>query len=137
MAGENVQAVQAAYAIFDSEGVEAVAELLDSEIVSVAPRDAPNSGSYPGRDGFIQFITDWIAMFDEFEWVSDEFIDAGDHVIVVGRQTGRGRASGSKITEGQAHLWTFRDGRTIRFEMFRDRAEAFAAIGMPQQESGS
>ena len=28
-----------------------------------------------------------------------------------------------------AHLWTFRDGLVVRFQVFRDRDEARAALG--------
>jgi hypothetical protein len=45
---------------------------------------------------------DWFAqILGTFDWQVEatEFIDAGDVVVVVARQTGRGRESGAKVTQ--------------------------------------
>jgi len=44
------------------------------------------------------------------------------------RWNGRGKGSGLEIEATGAHLWTFRDGLAVRFDVYRDREEAGAAL---------
>ena len=59
----------------------------------------------------------------------DELIPRGDRILAMVRWRGRGKGSGVKMEAGGAHLWTFRDGLVVRFDVYRDREEARAALG--------
>jgi ketosteroid isomerase-like protein len=78
-----------------------------------------------------------------FEWLrtwkrplritADDFIESGDRILVLIRWQGAGRGSGAEVEGAGAHLWTFRDGLAVRFDVYRDRDEAKAALeGAPQ-----
>lgn len=43
---------------------------------------------------------------------------------------GRGRASGIETDVEEFHVWTLRNGRVVRMQMFLDRDEALAAAGI-------
>ena len=57
----------------------------------------------------------------------EEFLDAGDQVVVVFRFRGTGRESGVPVDERLAHLWTIRDGRGVRMTVHSGRDEALSA----------
>lgn len=77
-------------------------------------------------------VSGWLARLarawetTSFEY--EEFIDAGEQVIVVLSQRARGRASGVEVEFSYAQAWTA--GRLVRMEFFPTRAEAFAALGL-------
>jgi ketosteroid isomerase-like protein len=62
-----------------------------------------------------------------------EFIDAtGDRVLVSVRQSGRGRESGVPVEFHFFQVFTIRDGRVWRVEIFRHKADALEAAGLPE-----
>jgi ketosteroid isomerase-like protein len=59
---------------------------------------------------------------------ADEFIEEGSRIAVLIRWKGRGRQSGTPMESEGAHLWTFRDGKAVRYDVYRDRGQALAAL---------
>jgi hypothetical protein len=57
------------------------------------------------------------ANFDEFRADPDQFIDAGDHVVVVGHFCGRAK-SGQQFDAPFAQVWAMRTGRAVRFHYY-------------------
>jgi ketosteroid isomerase-like protein len=68
----------------------------------------------------------------EVSWFSpQEYIDAGDQVIVVLRWGGRGRISGADVEErDEAWIFTVRGDKVIRVKEYRSQAEALEAAGL-------
>lgn len=58
----------------------------------------------------------------------EELIQSGDRILALVHWSGRGKGSGVEMEAGGAHIWTFRDGRAVRFDVYRDRDEARAAL---------
>jgi ketosteroid isomerase-like protein len=54
---------------------------------------------------------------------AEEILDAGDRVIVMIHHRGRGKASGIDVSQRCAMVWTLRDGRAIRMDMYATRKE--------------
>jgi hypothetical protein len=46
------------------------------------------------------------------------------------RYTGRGKESGASVDTEGAHLWTLREGKVIRLEVFSGREKALKAAGL-------
>jgi ketosteroid isomerase-like protein len=59
---------------------------------------------------------------------AEEVIESGDRILVLIRWKGRGKGSGVEMEAEGAHLWTFRDGLVVKYEVYRDRHEARAAL---------
>ena len=100
-------------------GYEVVAVELSPDLAAVARR---NLEAFPHAE---------IATAD-FEAAPTEFLEGGDHVVVLGRYTGRAKASGAPLDIPFAHVWRFRNGRAVEFHQFTDTkgwtdALAFAA----------
>jgi ketosteroid isomerase-like protein len=84
-----------------------------------------------GIDGFRQLLADWLEGFTE-AWFSsdDDYIEAGDYVIVHQHQRGRGAGSGA-LVEGDFWLvYGFAEGKVIRLDIYADRDEALEATGL-------
>jgi len=69
--------------------------------------------------------------FEQNTMVTDEFIPHGEHVVVpvTGRMKGRG---GIEVEVKTAMVATFRDGRVLRWTMYRDKPEALQAVGLAE-----
>jgi ketosteroid isomerase-like protein len=77
---------------------------------------------------------EWMSAWEEPVAVeADEFVESGDRILVLIRWRGRGRGSGVEMEAEGAHLWTFRDGCVISFDVYRHRDEARTALGGPDQ----
>ena len=61
---------------------------------------------------------------------AEEYIDAGDTIVVACRARGMGRASGMDLDQKLALVWTARDGELVSTEVFRDRIDALEAAGL-------
>jgi ketosteroid isomerase-like protein len=85
---------------------------------------------YEGIEGAQIFIRDWNDAWDDWEIEVEAFHDAGDKVVAVVRQRGRSKVSGMPVDMSFAQVWTVRDGKETRMEMYADLAEALEAVGL-------
>jgi uncharacterized protein len=82
---------------------------------------------YRGHEGVRSSLRVSQVEFEELDLVPEEFLDAGDRVVVVFRFQGKGRRSGIPIDEQLAHVWTIRDGKAVRMEVHSGRDQALRA----------
>jgi len=105
--------------------------------VEVRDRDEiPDPGVYRGLDAVREVFARNAAEFEDYRVDPEEFIEVGDHIVVVARQSGRGRTSGAAVAGAIVHSWHVRDGRVLGMRAFSDREQALAALGVPRQEPG-
>jgi ketosteroid isomerase-like protein len=74
----------------------------------------------------------WEAEWERIELIPEEYIDAGDQVVVVVRYSGRGRASGIELEDRLFEVHTLRDGKVARKRDFKTRSEALEAAGLSE-----
>ena len=93
--------------------------------------DFPDPGPFRGIEGTRAFWEMWKGTFDEFRAELEEYAEAGDSAIVMVSMVGRGKDSGVSVdTPSFPMVWTVRDGRAVRMQMFTSRDEALAALGL-------
>jgi ketosteroid isomerase-like protein len=68
--------------------------------------------------------------FEEWEVEVEEVIDAGDRIIGMSRQHGRGASSGAVAELELAQISTVRDGQIVRVDNYVDRKKALEAAGL-------
>jgi ketosteroid isomerase-like protein len=133
MSEEKVELVRAAWEAWERRDMEALFALYDPAIVwdQSHYREALDFGGvHHGHDGVRQFFRRWLAPFEDFYAHAEEFIDAGDAVVVRGRQGGRGKASGAEVEMPTYwQVYRLRDARIARIEVYGDRDEALNAAG--------
>jgi ketosteroid isomerase-like protein len=71
--------------------------------------------------------------FENFYAHAEEFVDAGDAVVVRVRQGGRGKQSGAEV-EMPPYWQVYRllDGRAVRIEVYGDQRRALEAVGLAE-----
>jgi ketosteroid isomerase-like protein len=131
---EDVEVVRRAYDAAARRDATAVLALYDPEVewdVSRGPYGEVigQSAVYHGHEGLRRWFREWHEAWENVEDICEELIDAGEHVISVETQRGRGRASGIEAEWTLYAVWTIRAGKIVRVAWFRTREEALGAAG--------
>ena len=101
-----------------------------------ATRSVFNPKTYVGKDGLRQWLADTDDVWERMHTEQNEFIDAGDRVVVVGRLVGKGKGSGVEVGSANATILTIRDGLVIRSETgYTNRREALEAMALTEQDA--
>jgi ketosteroid isomerase-like protein len=133
MSQENVEIVRRGFAHFQATG-DFLTEIVDPEFVwdMSTFRGWPEKKTYPGIEGAREFMRDWLNAWDEWVVEPQTFHDAGDKVVAVVRQHGRSKSSGLPVDMTFAQVFTVRNGKQVRMEMYADPAEALEAAGVSE-----
>jgi ketosteroid isomerase-like protein len=127
MSQENVEIVRRFYEhILRGDQAAALACLAPDVDYGVAQEIRPAHGLEAVRAMWERWLNDW----EEIETVAEEFIDAGDHVIVTVHESGRGRGSGIEIDGRYFNVLTVRNGKIVRKLEFTQRSGALEAAGL-------
>ena len=72
---------------------------------------------------FMRLALEW----EEFTVTPQEWLDAGDHVVLLGTYGGTYKATGRSVRAQFAHVWLVTDGRVVRFQQYTDTKQ-FAQV---------
>jgi uncharacterized protein len=87
------------------------------------------AGVYEDHDTPNPRIRAWLSGWTDWRAEADEFLEVGDHVVVLASYIGRGRGSGVEIRQEGAHVFKLRDGKVVRLEIFANRRKALESVG--------
>jgi uncharacterized protein len=134
MSADNVQVLRAGYAAFARQDIPAVLAVFDEDISWTAPDSVPTGGTFHGHDGVLGFFGSLTEHFESMSVEPQEFIDAGDTVVVIVRD--RVTGPGGTADASAAHVWRMRDGKAVSFTEFGDTARMLGALGLPAAAAG-
>ena len=107
------------------------AELFHSDAEIIVPRIYPDmEAAYVGVEGLRRQRRHMEEIWEDLRWDPEEFIDAGDVIVVLVTLSGVAKQSRAPVSANVAHVWTLREGRAERLQVFLDRSEALAAAGL-------
>ncbi len=128
MSEEDVDVVRRVWEAWDRRDTPAMFALYDPAIVWQS-HYGPISGPYRGHEGVRQFFQEWTDALDSFHLQAEEFIDAGDCVVVDVKVFARGKGSGVEAEMPQGQLCRVRNGLVISMEFFESKERALEAAG--------
>ena len=128
MAQGDVQRLQEIYAAINGAQDEALLKLLHPDFAYTTREEPAGRGSHLTTD-VLRRVAQLKEMFRDIRFEPEEFISAGEGVVVVVHGTGLGRVSGAPVDERVFHVWTFRDAKAVALALYSDRARAVAAAG--------
>ena len=85
---------------------------------------------FHGPAGVVEEAKRWEEMWTDYHFEVQDLVDAGDKVVLLYRQVGKAKESGIAVEERAAWVYTLREGKITRVEMFQDRETALRAAGL-------
>jgi ketosteroid isomerase-like protein len=131
MSQENMELAKRSVDAFNGRDIDALLDLATPDcVMSSQLLDA--STEFQGREGIERFYAMLSESWEEFRSVVDEYRDLGDHVLMLGRNKGRGKGSGMTIDGPTGAIYDFRDGKVSRIRLYLDQGEALRAAGLSE-----
>ena len=104
-------------------------EDLAHDIEWVLPDTVPWGGVHHGHLGVAAMYEIFSEHVDGIWADPDELVEAPEAVVILGRISGRGRATGEPFEVDFAHLWRMREGVPSSFRAYYDTAPITAVLG--------
>lgn len=124
----DVENVEAIYRAWNRHDLPGVLRCLGRDVEIVQSAELPWGGIHLGHPGAQQFFAVIEAHLDSRVEI-ERLIDAGDHVVALGRTVGKARATGLEVNVPLVHVWRFRDARVSRLDAFTDNTAILGALG--------
>ncbi len=122
---QNLDVVRSVYAAFGRGDVEGIVSQLDPQVSWRTPGapDLPTGGLRQGVAAVREFFGLLVNTFDFGEFQPNDFLAAGDKVVVLGTSREGPKGSGRLVDFRWVHVFTFRNGRIVAFEEPADVSE--------------
>jgi ketosteroid isomerase-like protein len=122
--------VRRGYDAFQRGDVETALAPIGEAFVLEDSTRVDTKREYVGREGFMEWLGEWMSAFEDPQFAVDRVLDRQTQVLVLGRDWGRGKGSGVLVENHFGHLWSFRDREPTRMLYFNDWSEALEAVGL-------
>ena len=129
MSHENVEIARRAFERFLATGPPW--DLL-AEDIDVHDYDTPDQGTYRGHAGYGRWLKDWGAAWADWTMEPQDYIDAGDQVVVVFLMKATGRDSGVAVERQDAMVAKMRDGKIASLDYYNNKRQALKAVALEE-----
>ena len=135
MSQKNVEIVKRGYdalneAYKTGDYMAAITATCHPDIVLRTSGMFPETGEYRGHEGIREFAVNQADAFEEMWLRPEEYIDAGDRVVVAMRFGGKARHTGIPVKFFVVHVSTIRDGKLARLDMYQSKEQSLEAAGL-------
>jgi ketosteroid isomerase-like protein len=125
----NLEVIQELYRTFREKDYDAFLHICTPDLEWIQnegfPRGATRRGAKAVVEGvFKAFNNDW----ELWSFDIEQYLDAGETIIVIGSYTGCHRLSGKSFCSPAAHVYDICDGKVFRFRQFTDTKVIWDAI---------
>jgi ketosteroid isomerase-like protein len=115
------EVVEELYRCFRQQDVERFTQLCSPSIIWQQNSGFPGEGTHQGPTAVLNkvykaFNIEW----KRWSFVIERMLDAGDDIVVLGYFSGSKRDSDERFTLAASHIYSFRDGKVIKFQQFTD-----------------
>jgi ketosteroid isomerase-like protein len=107
-----------------------IAEVMADDIEWVIPGhpdDNPDAGTFKGKEAVLGWFGGLGSNLEFTTFEPREFIAQNEKVVSLVYAEATVRKTGRVVVNHEAHVWTFRDGKVARFQIYFDTAAAAAA----------
>jgi uncharacterized protein len=136
---QNVDLIRAIYEAFATGDIPGVLAVMSPDIVWNEAENFPyaDGNPYRGPDAILKGVFARLGgEWNSFAAVPEEYLDAGETVVVLGRYRGTWPATGRAMNAQMVHVWRVKDGKAAAFQQYTDTLQiahvmgaAYSAIG--------
>ena len=112
--------------------MSAIAAAMAPDIVWNEAESFPyaDGNPYVGADAIVKGLFARLgAEWESWNIDKQKFVECGDQVVVLGRYSGKYKATNKTIDAQFAHVWTVNDGKITSFQQYVDTAQVAQAVG--------
>jgi len=131
MSQENVEIVRSQVERFKATG-KLSPETIADDLAWHDPPDFPDAQVHVGLEGGTQALAIWAEAWTEWQIELEDYVDAGQRVLVRGRQWGRGKATGIPVEQPLCLVYLLRAGKVTEVRAFFDERQALEAVGLSE-----
>jgi ketosteroid isomerase-like protein len=132
MSQQNVEIARRYYELLNLGDLGSCAALLADDFELVEP-SLPDADPYRGAEGLRLWYERMTDAWSDMRWEVDEFIDAGEFVLVPVRFHSRGRHTGlEQVSALRFHTIRVEHGRVALATGYGNRAKALAVVGLSE-----
>jgi ketosteroid isomerase-like protein len=131
MSQDNIAVIRGMYESFSTGDVTSVLDQMHQHIEWCQAENfiyadrSPYRGPQAVLEGvFMRLASEWA----DFKVMPEEWLDAGNHIVVLGIYSGRHKESGKEVRAQFAHIWGVTHGRVVRFQQYTDTKQFADAI---------
>jgi len=142
LSSEEVEWIREGYQMF-REGDPAFMDRYAPDAEFRFPATLPSGGTYDSPFEALEFWTRMGELFDSPYPDPEEFLRAGDRLVVLGTWRGRSRQTGEEIAARFVHDIRLSDGqgslmdlKAVSFEVFSDTAAILKSLGESRSAAG-
>ena len=127
MSQADIETLRAEYEAMSRQDWPAMFRSAHPDFELTTPERSAVAGTFYGRDMARRQLADFFEPFEEVLAEPEEFFERGDRIVVFFRLRSRPRGSSAAVEIRAGHLWTMRDGRAARLQIFPEREKALEA----------
>ena len=128
MSQENVEIVRAVYDCWRRGDFRATANKVAPDF-EWKQLSVVEPGSHVGADAS-RALRSIFEVYEDLRVEAEEYVDAGDTIVVVARAHGTARGSGLHMDQRLAFVWTVREGKPVQMEQYPNREDALKAVDL-------
>jgi ketosteroid isomerase-like protein len=132
VSAENVEIVRRVVGRLNQGDIDGAIELFAPEAEMDWSRRLLDPVVVRGHEGVRQVVDQIFEIFSEARVEEEELIDRGEVIILVGEARFQGRSSEAPVKARATTVWTVRDGKIVRFELFQTKEDALEALARPK-----
>lgn len=126
----NLDVVRELYRSFRERDYEAFLRLCSPDLEWIQNEGFPRGSTKRGAQAVVEqvfktFNHDW----ENWRFDIEEYLDAGETIIVIGTYSGVHRGTGKSMRSPAAHVYDLADGMVTRFRQFTDTKVIWDAMG--------
>jgi hypothetical protein len=96
-----------------------------------APSEAFTEGEWRGHEGVVGFVANQMEVLEGMWLRGEEYIDVSDELLIVAISFGgQARYSGIDVRLSPVHVFSLRNGKVTRWQVFQTREQALEAAGL-------
>ena len=130
MSESNVAIARRSVDAFNRGDIEAWLADIDAEIEWHGVPDEPDPGPFRGHDEVLKMVARWTEAFPDLRAEVEDYIDAGEYVVVPMRLRGHTPDSDADIVVEDVLVHRYRDGKIVEVREYRSREAALEAVAV-------
>jgi uncharacterized protein len=132
MSEAEIEELRAVYEAVSRGDWDAALRNAEPDFELRTPDQNPIAGTYRGREAIRGFFDELWAAFDGVTVEPGPFLELDERILVSLVMQLRPSDSPATVEMQVTHLWTMRDGRPARCEVFLRREQALEAVGLEE-----